>query len=181
MQQAFELTRHILLLALSVVCVYTDLARGKLYNAVTIPCIVLGLALAFWMDARVPGFPFLKRALLAVALGGGVLLVLYLVGALGAGDVKFMAAIGALAPLGPIGTGWRFVALALMYTALVGAAIAIGILIWQGRLLQGLKESARTFFTLRPKHKEGTPATKVPYGIAIGVGTLWAWTAMYVL
>lgn len=182
MFEALELTRHISLLALAIVCVYTDLAHGKLYNAVTLPAVVFGLALAFWMDAGRPGHVFLKDALLAVGLGGGLLLGLYLLGGLGAGDVKFMAAVGALAPLGKFGSyGWRFMVVTLMYTALVGAAIAVGILIWQGRVLEGLKKSARAMFTFRVKNKERVPVLKVPYGIAIGIGTLWAWLEAFVL
>ena len=94
---------------------------------------------------------------------------------LGAGDVKLMAAVGALAPMSASVPGWSFVLLAMMYTALVGAAIAIGILIWQKRLLQGLKDSARTLVALRVKRPPQRPTVHVPYGLAIGVGTIWAW------
>ena len=174
MLHAIEVARQIALLALAVGCVYTDLARGKLYNAATIGGLALGLATAYLLDARSPGLPNLKEAVLAATAGGGLLFVIYLLGGLGAGDVKFMAAVGALAPLRP-GPAWGFVRLAMMYAALIGAAVAVGILIWQGRLLQGLKDSARTFVTFRAKKAEGAPATTVPYGLAIGVGTVWAW------
>ena len=43
------LARHICLLTLAITCVYTDMARGKLYNSVTISGLCLGLALAFWL------------------------------------------------------------------------------------------------------------------------------------
>jgi len=169
------LLRHVCLLALAVVCAYTDLARGRLYNVVTLGGLAVGLALAYLLDAKSPGWPHLKGALLAVVAGGGILLLIHLLGGLGAGDVKLMAAVGALAPFDARGSSWPFVLTALMFTALVGAAIAIGILIWQRRLLRGLKDSARALFTFRAKKPEGGPATTVPYGLAIAVGTMWAW------
>lgn len=175
MTEKILLARHICLLALAVTCVYTDMARGKLYNSVTISGLCLGLALAFWLDATADGLPHLKEALVAMLAGGGLLFALYLVGGLGAGDVKFMAAVGAL------GGSWRFVLLALVYTALIGAAIALGTLIWQRRLFTGLKSSARALFTFRVKQREGARSVTIPYGIAIGIGTLWAWLEMMVL
>ena len=176
MPVALEAARHILLLALAIVCVYTDLARHRIYNAATLSGLAGGLVLAYLLDATVAGQPHLKAAALAALLGGGILFAVYLAGGLGAGDVKLMAAVGALSPLGGATDGWRFVCLALMYTAIVGAAIAVGTLIWKGRLLEGLRDSARTLFTFRRGRKtDGEKPLTVPYGLAIGVGTLWAW------
>ena len=172
---AIELARHVCLLALAVVCVYTDLARGRLYNVVTIGGLLVGLAIAYLLDAASPGYVNLRGALLAAALGGGVFFALYLTGGMGAGDVKLMAAVGAL------GATWRFAVLALVYTALVGAVIALGVLIWKGRVLQGLKDSARTLFTFRGGKRDGKAPTHIPYGVAIGIGTIWAWMEVCVL
>ena len=175
MLEKIELLRHICLLALAVTCVYTDMARGKLYNPVTIGGLALGLALAYLLDAGSPGSPHLKNSLVAAFAGGGPVFIIYLTGGLGAGDVKLMAAVGSLS------MDWRFTLLAMVYTALVGAAIALGVLIWQQRLLQGLKESARALFTLRVKKREGAALLTVPYGIAIGTGTVWAWLERFAL
>lgn len=183
MADAIEPTRHILLLLVAIACVYTDLARNKIYNGVTLPALALGLILAGLLDAEVPGIPNLKAAVIAALAGGGLLFVIYLVGGLGAGDVKLMAAIGALSPSMTElpGANWQFVLLALFYTALVGAGIAIGVLIWRGQLLKGLKDSARTLFTFRAKPREGRPPLTIPYGLAIGVGTIWAWFETFAL
>ena len=175
MPEAIELSRHVCLLLLAVICVYTDLARGKLYNGVTAGGLALGLALAYLLDATVPGYPHLRAAAVAAALGGGLLFLLYLAGGLGAGDVKLMAAVGAL------GATWGFALLSMMYAALVGAAMALGVLIWQGRLLEGLRDSARTLFTFRTRKREGVAPATVPYGLAIGIGTVWAWLEHFVL
>ncbi len=182
MSDTFEVTRQTCLLAMAVVCVYTDLARHRIYNAVTMTGLVLGLVLSYLMDATVAGYPNLRGAALAAVLGGGVLLVIYLAKGMGAGDVKLMAAVGALSPAAGIpGGNWSFVLLVLAYTALVGAAIAVGTLIWRGRLWSGLKRSLRTLFTLRAKRPEGEPPLTVPYGLAIGIGVIWAYVETFVL
>ncbi len=175
MLDAIVLARHGCLLATSVVCVYTDLARGKLYNGVLLAAAVAGLAFAALLDAGAPGLPNVRAALLSALAGAGVLLALYLAGGMGAGDVKMMAAVGLLA------ASWRFTLLALMYAALVGAGIGLGILIWQGRLRQGLKDSLRTLVTLKAKKDPARPATTIPYGVAIGIGVVWAWMETMVL
>lgn len=181
-----ELARHICLLLLAVVCVYTDLSRGKLYNAVTLGALAVGLALAYLVDAVSPGaaagawwaaYPHVRAAVLAAALGGGLMFVVYRLGGFGAGEVKLMAAVGALAPFGPHEPAWIFVLYALVYTALVGAALGIALLIWQKRLWQGLKESARAFvrFRARPAESGAAAPLTLPYGVAIGIGVVWAW------
>jgi len=167
--ERIELVRHVCLLGLAVACVYTDLAWGKIYNLATLPALVLGLILALLLDAAGPGYPRLIAALAAAALAAGLLLLPYLVGGMGAGDVKLMAAVGALGP------GVAFAVTAVVFSAITGFAIAIGVLIWKGRLLQGLKDSARALVTFKAKPREGAEPVTVPYGVAIGIGTLWAW------
>jgi Flp pilus assembly protein protease CpaA len=181
------LARHICLLALAVTCAYTDLARGKLYNLVTLGGLAIGLALAYFLDAAAPHTDFhyplttyLVRAALGAALGGGVLFLLYLAGGFDAGDVKMMAAVGALGTptvtrSAPAAT-FDFILWALFYTALVGAVIGVGLLIWRGRLRQGLKDSVRAMVSFRKvRREEVSPDATMPYGLAIGIGVIWAW------
>jgi Flp pilus assembly protein protease CpaA len=178
------LARHICLLALAVTCAYTDLARGKLYNVVTLGGLAIGLALAYLLDAAASHadfhYPLLVRSALGAALGGGVLFLLYLAGGFDAGDVKLMAAVGALGTptftrSGPAGT-FDFILWALFYTALAGAVIGVGLLIWRGRLRQGLKESLRALVSFRKvRREEISPDATMPYGLAIGIGVIWAW------
>jgi len=181
------LARHVCLLALAVTCAYTDLAHGKLYNVVTLGGLAIGLALAYFLDAAAPHtnfhFPlttYLVRAALGAALGGGVLFLLYLAGGFDAGDLKMMAAVGALGTptvtrSAPAAT-FDFILWALFYTALVGAVIGVGLLIWRGRLRQGLKDSLRALASFRKVRREDIPPdATMPYGLAIAVGTIWAW------
>jgi len=173
--------RHIPLAATAILCAYTDIARGKIYNVVTLPVLVYGLALALAVgglggtsavDAagRAHRIAGLSEALTACVLGLAVFGVVYLMGGLGGGDVKLMAAIGALA------ADWRFVLFAAFYGALVGAVIGVAFLIWRGQFLAGLKRSLLLFVTLgrRPGREELSLEQTFPYGLAIAIGCLWA-------
>lgn len=176
MLDAIAMARHACLLATAIACVYTDMARDKIYNGVTLGGAAAGLAFAWIMDAAVPGLPNVQAALLSALAGGGILLLIYFSGGMGAGDVKLMVAVGMLA------ASWRFTLMALMYGALVGAVISLGVLIWQGRLREGLKGSARALLTLRTRKDPSAPRPPtIPYGVAIGIGVVWAWMETVVL
>lgn len=181
MTGALEMTRHVLLLGTAVACCYTDMAKGKLYNGVTLTALVLGLAVSVAADLHVGGYRNIVASALACGVGGGLLLLVYLFGGLGGGDVKTMAAVGALS------ASWRLTLIATFYAAVVGAIWAVGLLIWEGRLLAGLKRSGRLLVTFgrRRGPKGSDPAeapapTTIPYGVAIALGTIAAWFEFYV-
>jgi len=107
-----------------------DLRCRRVPNPLTLAIAALGVALA---AARVTGVSPLQ------ALGGlavGLLLMFpgFLIGATGGGDVKLFAALGTV--LGPTRTGWAF-----LYTALVGAALALAIA-WRRKRLATTIERA---------------------------------------
>ncbi|MGI9516735.1 MAG: A24 family peptidase [Pirellulaceae bacterium] len=68
----------------------TDVCRFKVYNALTFPVFFGGVA----YGAIQGGWPGLGFALAGAFAGFGILLVPYLMGGLGAGDVKFVMAMG---------------------------------------------------------------------------------------
>jgi len=165
--------REIILLALLVVCAFSDLAYGKVYNWAALPAILLGLMLGYILGGvNEAGARFtLAGSLYGIALAGGIFGVMFLFGAFGAGDLKLAVAIGAL-------KGWRFTLAAIAYSALVGGVLALAVLIWKGQLRRGLRDSLVS--VVRPgrlkERGEDSPARlTVPYGFAISVGTLWAW------
>jgi prepilin peptidase CpaA len=99
---------------------------------------------------------------IALALGGGAvgllgLLPLYLIGAMGAGDVKFMAALGAL--VGP-----ATAVLAVGLTLLAGGALALVVVGWR-------RWSAPVTI---PAGASRVPENRLPYAAAIVAGTLAA-------
>ena len=177
-QQILDPTRHALLLTLLVVAAYTDIARGKVYNWCTYPCMFVGLAIGYiaggWNEADFS----LQNGLLGLAAAGGIFGLFFVLGSLGAGDVKLAAAIGAL-------TGWHFAIGAITYSALIGGVMALALLIWRGQLARGLWDSLRASVRLKAAEKvvgADSPATlTVPYGLAVSTGTLWAWFVQHVL
>jgi prepilin peptidase CpaA len=113
-----------------------DLRTRHVPNWLTLGITALGmvLAAAHLTDRSVAG-----------ALGGcavGLLLMLpgHVVGATGAGDVKLFAAVGSL--LGPAG-----IAIAFVYTAIFGGALAVTVALVRGRLHDTLQETATLVMT----------------------------------
>lgn len=181
---ALAISRDGVLLAMLGVAVFTDATRGKVYNFVTLPALAIGLVISLLVDAGSPaqgswlvelfGREFFS-SLAGVALAIGIFGFAYLMGMLGGGDVKLMAAIGAL-------MGWRFFLEAAVLTACTGAIIAIVILARRGHITQGLKNSVtalvapRKWKKLRESAAAGSAELEtIPYTYAIGIGTLLAW------
>lgn len=177
------LARDGVLLAALGVALYTDLTRRRVYDWCTLPAMGLGLLVNYIAGATehaqgnaladVLGWPLID-GLSGLALALGIFGVAYLLHTLGGGDVKLMCAVGAL-------KGVRFFFDAAVLTACAGAVIAVAVLIWRGRLWQGLKRSVAVFrFWSRRKPDEDAPAEAaelmtIPYVWAIAVGTLTAW------
>ena len=177
MAEALVFSRHAALLAMLVACVYTDLAKGKILNAVTLPALFFGLAANYALGGAMPEERLFFESLVAMGIGGGALFVIYLFGGFGAGDVKLMAAVGALS------ADRHLVMWALVYTAVIGAAMAAGMLVWKGRLMEGLRRSFRLLVTFRRQARDVEKKEELflPYGFAISVGSMWAWFAMVAL
>jgi prepilin peptidase CpaA len=113
-----------------------DLRTRRVPNWLTLGIIALGMTFAAAQ---------LTTTSMTAALGGfaiGLLLMLpgHLVGATGAGDVKLFAAIGTL--LGPVG-----IAVAFVYTAVLGGALALVVAVHRGRLNNTLEETATLVLT----------------------------------
>jgi prepilin peptidase CpaA len=77
--------------AASLVAAVTDVWKFKVYNVLTLPLLASGLL----YHGFVNGFPGLMGSALGILFGFGVPFFLYVLGGMGAGDVKLLAAIGA--------------------------------------------------------------------------------------
>ena len=169
--------RHCLLFILLITCVYTDVARGKIYNWCTLPAIGLGLGTNYVIGGLVDGGlsgANLISALVAVALVAVLFGWPYLRGGIAAGDVKLILAVAAIG-----GMHEFFTAYALLYSALVGALMAVLVFIWHGELWKGLKKGLRFTFSVgrigEGKEEEAPARITVPYGCAIAIGSIIAW------
>ena len=142
-----------------------DAKYRKIPNILTFSTIVAGLAYHFWLS----GFEGFLFSLGGAFLGMGLLIVFYLMGKMGAGDVKLMGAVGSI--LGPAGVFNAF-----LFTALVGGIYAIILLLYKGRFADSMNRMWQalklTFLTQSPvAPDENKTGPVLCYGIAIAIGT----------
>lgn len=145
----------------------SDLRWRIIPNWLTGPAIIAGLGLHTVMN-QWTGLVF---SLEGAALGFGLFVVLYVCGWMGAGDVKLFAAVGSF--LGPA----QAISAAVVI-ALVGGVLAFLVLgFHQGWRKTGLWlwSYVQTMLLTRSAQKltsEQSTAPKVPYAVAIGLGTI---------
>lgn len=157
----------IALLVFLVLSAFTDLKYRKIYNAVVLPAALAGFAL----NCQAHGFGGFADSLLGMLAGGAFLLPVYLLGGVGAGDVKFMAAIGAL-------EGVSFVLYGGLYGALFGALAAVVVLLVRRRLFSTLTTVGSalfltvTFQTHKALRFDKTGAIHLPYAALLALGML---------
>lgn len=99
----------------------TDITKRKIPNMLCAAGFLAGIG----FHAFISGGTGIGYALLGALLGFAPLLILYMIRAVGAGDVKLFAAIGAL-------SGGEFVLQSLMYALIYAAVIGCLILFWRG-------------------------------------------------
>lgn len=183
-----QLIANAALVVVSLVGAYTDLRWRRLPNWLTLGSAVLGLALGLLSRGLDGG----RESLVGWLLGCGMLFLFFAIGAVGAGDVKLLGAVGAL-------RGTRFVFISFVYMALVGGVLAIALLAYRGELLPMLRGALRWMWlslkglflyralpslgSLLPEAPIGSaeagsgPKGKrltLPYGVAIAAGTIIA-------
>lgn len=155
------------------IAVYTDVRQGKIFNGLTLPCAIAGIII----NAAYGGLEGVFDSLLGMAVGFGMFLFSALFGRiLGGGDVKLLMAIGAI-------QGPQFLFWTIIYMAIIGGALAIGISLWRKDLLASLRRlfgglSMRLFAGTRVDIAETKAVARLPYAIPIALGSL---TAVYVL
>jgi len=145
------------------VAVYVELKERRIPNWLTLSGMALGLLIAYLNHA-------LASSIIGLLIGFGFLFIFYVFGGVGGGDVKLMGASGAL-------LGVHLIQPALVYTAFIGAFLAIMMLIWRRdfwlRIALGFKKLA--FWRKDPVAELQHPAPiAVPYGMAIALGCLLA-------
>jgi prepilin peptidase CpaA len=129
------------------------------------------MAVALVVHGALEGWHGVVGSLLAALLAGGLFVVFFLSGGMGAGDVKLMTALGAV-------VGLANVASLLLATAIAGGLLAIGVAVAQhrlGRTVQNLFRMLRLDAIaqlLGPQPAAGSNDTPLylPYGVAIAAG-----------
>jgi prepilin peptidase CpaA len=156
-----------------------DVRERKIPNRVTGTAIVAALTL----HAIFGGWHGLGDSAVAGAIAGGIFLVFYFAGGMGAGDVKLMAAVGCFAGMGSL-------ALVIISTAVAGALCALAVSVHQGRV----RETLRNVVELLAHHRQrglrphpdlnlsNARTLRLPFALPIAAGCLFtlctlAWEA----
>jgi prepilin peptidase CpaA len=157
----------VLMVSAIVIALIEDLRRQKIPNLVTFPTMALALAY-HTLAAGLHGLLFSAGGL---ALGLLLFIIPYLMGGMGAGDVKLMAALGAI--FGPKG-----IVVASLIVVLAGGLYGLVLMAlnprYTGAFLKRLGLTLKTFvLTLQfipipPAAEENRPILKFAVPIAVG-------------
>jgi prepilin peptidase CpaA len=159
----------VMIIALTLVlaiAIWTDLRSGLLPNRLTFSAMGLALLAHGWMS----GFQGMIFSLAGLGTGFGLFLLLYLWGGMGAGDVKLMAAVGAIVgAYGALVSG--------ILAILVGGIYALGAMSYQWGFVEMCRRLSRaTYGAILTGGKGWSRDLQLPfrlrYGLAIAAGTL---------
>ena len=147
-----------------------DVNTGRIPNQLT----MTGLAAALILRAPL-GYDILLQGLAGAGIALGLALVFYLLRAIGGGDVKLLAGVGAF-----LGSGEVLGALALI--VVLGAAYALLTVSLRGLLpllVLNTLDLIKSWLTLgragQIRKLESPSALTIPYGVPIALGTLIWW------
>ncbi|GAK40996.1 prepilin peptidase [Paenibacillus urinalis] len=119
----------------------TDIRSMRIPNILTISSILSGLIVHLIMG----GLAGFSTAAIGFGAGFGLMMILYLLGAVGAGDVKIFGGIGAW-------TGALFTMQVMLYSILISGAIGFLILMWRREFVFRMRRSLG-FFMFGQKYK----------------------------
>ena len=162
---------QILLAILVAIAAVFDIRYRRIPNWLVLSGIIAGLA---W-NSSTSGWSGLGRSAEGLGLGFALYFPLYLIRARGAGDVKLLAAVGAIT--GPRNCFWIF-----LLTAVLGGIIAVILLMFRGRLrktffnvgwiLQDLVHFRAPYRSSDELDVTTTKGMRLPHGAMIAVGAL---------
>jgi prepilin peptidase CpaA len=153
---------------LSIAAGWTDWRSRRIPNWLTVPGLALGIAVNSWLR----GWPGAKDSLLGAGLGLALLLPFVLIRSLGAGDWKFVGALGAF--LGP-----QNLLTVLLLGILVNGLMAAVMVVWKKRVRETARNLGRMLAAFLTMHLPGPDLTldnpdlvKVPFGVAVAVAVI---------
>jgi len=155
----------------AIISAIPDVFRRRIPNVITGPAVLAGLAL----HAVTGGWSGLGNSALAGLIAGCIFLVFWLVGGLGAGDVKLMTAVGCFAGLSQL-------PLVLISTLVAGGVFAIAVSVAHGRLLQTLRNVVeliahhrRAGLTPHPElNLKNSQTFRLPFALPAAAGCLFS-------
>jgi prepilin peptidase CpaA len=160
----------ILPLLLALWIAWGDVKTRRIPNYLTGAAAVAGLG--FQLGCH--GWPGLADGCLGLALGFGLLILPYLLGGMGAGDVKALSALGAW-------LGFPSIFKLFIFMALSGGVLALIVILRKGLLGPTLRRAAVGIVNLvlcrgqvpKPSGSRITSRSSgIPYGVAIALGMI---------
>ena len=166
------------LFLLAALAAFWDLRTRRIPNWL----VLAGLVAGFGLNGVLYGLDGLALAGIGMLVGFCVYLVFFLLHAMGAGDVKLMAAVGSL-------VGWRWWFHIFFVAVIVGAVAGVILALSKGRLRSTLGNVGYIVSEIahfRPPHLrredldvKSEKALRLPHGAAIAAGTFivvgWTW------
>lgn len=148
----------------------TDIKSMRIPNWITVSGLLAGLL----AQALMNGWDGLLKSGVGAAAGFAVLLIMHLIGAVGAGDVKLFAGIGAW-------TGMLFTLQVVMYSVLFGALIGWLIVLKRretGRHTRKIFNTISGFILLKSSfliRNKDNELLRFPFMLAVVPGTICAY------
>ena len=167
MSGAFIITICALIVPLAAIITYYDVRYRRIPNAFVLATLASGLI----VNTIFYGFGGALASLMGCACAFFLMFMLHVFGAMGAGDVKLFAAIGAV-------VGMPLVLQTFVVVILTGGALAVLLTLRNGALRQTMMRVLQILVGLLPGWQVprfGVPADRrhtIPYGVAITFGSL---------
>ena len=161
-------------LAVLAVAVATDVRSRRIPNWLVLPFLAVGII----FSGVSGGWGGIGHSVKGIGVAVGIVGVVCYLRGLGLGDLKLCAALGAW-----LGPGQMI--FALVATAVAGGFLAVGHGLWHGSLgrhLDGARDLVvglvRGGFRPHPSMRLDNPeAVKLPYAVAIAIGTMFSFLA----
>ena len=159
----------VLLAPLAIFVIYYDVRYRRIPNVLVLSALLAGIS----VNTAFGGWQGMLSSLEGFALAFFPMLLMHIFGAMGAGDVKLMGAVGAV-------LGVTLVPLAFVMVVMLGAVLAVYTMLRAGTVFTTLHGVFRIFVGLLPGWEMPrfamSPDRKhtIPYGVAIMLGSLIA-------
>lgn len=156
-----------LLLPLAMIVTYYDVRYRRIPNPFVFATLASGIAI----NGIFGGLQGLSASIGGCALAFGLMFMLHVFGAMGAGDVKLFAAIGAV-------TGAGLVVPTFVVVILTGGLLAVVSIIRAGMVVTTMHRVLQIFVGMLPgwqMPKFAVPTDRkhtIPYGVAITMGSI---------
>jgi len=156
-----------LLMPLAVIVIYYDVRYRRIPNLVVVAALVAGLCI----NTSFLGLAGTIASLKGLGLAFLPMFLMHIFGAMGAGDVKLFAAVGAV-------VGVALVPMTFVVVVMLGAALAVYSMLRSGTVFSTLHGVLRIFVGILPgweMPRFAMPPDRshtIPYGVAIMLGSV---------